>query len=299
VSESPPTTDDVDRWWQGVLTGEISPDAAADFAELWLGLVPPLVHDGLYSLLELRRHVGNDEEVRANAARQYAWWRAACEDYETDPVGHNREQFRSLLRRMLTSRPVASVRPIAQLLLANKEYPDATQQDVDDVLRPRHKGPMTEDEVMNAARALPGVVAVTASEASGAPPLAWGDTFVFYDPDDDAGNRLHPFATIVTKDYPGFDEVSRLDRDGTFRLNIAVGRERYAQLLGHAAPDHGALADRFDYAATDTVLPHPVYATQGWVSIVNPGERSGALALQLLAGAAELARARYERRATS
>jgi len=46
----------------------------------------------------------------------------------------------------------------------------------------------------------PGVVAVTASEATGAPQEAWGDTFFFYDPEENPTNRTIPFATIVTSD---------------------------------------------------------------------------------------------------
>jgi predicted DNA-binding protein (MmcQ/YjbR family) len=37
---------------------------------------------------------------------------------------------------------------------------------------------------------------------------------------------------------------------------------------------HAARSAEVDYAALDTVVPHPVYAAQGWVSIVCPGERT-------------------------
>lgn len=49
------------------------------------------------------------------------------------------------------------------------------------------------------------------------PALAVGDSFFLYDPagDLEARHRM-PFATIVTKDYPGFDAASRLDRPGVF-----------------------------------------------------------------------------------
>jgi hypothetical protein len=117
---------------------------------------------------------------------------------------------------------------------------------------------------------LPGVVVDTADEASGAPEIAWGDTFVYT-----AGNQRMPFATIVIKDYPGFDTESNLDRPGVFRLNIGVGKARFSELLGHPAtvPDHTSF---------DRLLPHPVYAAQGWVSIVNPGPATTELAAALL-----------------
>jgi hypothetical protein len=72
-----------------------------------------------------------------------------------------------------------------------------------------------------------GVDVVVASRETGAPEVAWGDTFFSYDPDRDLEpkHRL-PFATIVTKDYGDFDRASNLNRPGVFRLNIAVGPER-------------------------------------------------------------------------
>jgi hypothetical protein len=45
--------------------------------------------------------------------------------------------------------------------------------------------------------------------------------------------------------------------------------------------------------ALDRVLPHPVYAPRGWVAILNPGERTGALARGLLAEAHDRARERH------
>lgn len=63
---------------------------------------------------------------------------------------------------------------------------------------------------------LPGVDLMVASAEHGAPDLAWGDTFFFYDP----GRRLEgatkfPFATIVTKDYGEFDNASKLNREAS------------------------------------------------------------------------------------
>ena len=49
-----------------------------------------------------------------------------------------------------------------------------------------------------------------------------------------------------------------------FRLNIGVGRETFERLVGSM--------DEPDYAAFDRIVPHPVYARQLWISILNPGE---------------------------
>jgi hypothetical protein len=100
-----------------------------------------------------------------------------------------------------------------------------------------------------------------------------GDTFFLYDPDRDLpAERQHPFATIVTGDH--YDGVSGLDRPGAYRVNIGLTRATYTEWFG-AAPTrrdaNGVLETGFDYAAVDTLTPHPIYASQHWVSVVNPG----------------------------
>ena len=127
------------------------------------------------------------------------------------------------------------------------------------------------------AEQLPGAVVETADEASGAPEIAWGDTFIYLRP----GERM-PFATIVTKDYPDFDAESQLDRPGVFRLNIGVGKARFTELLGYPPAEHPGHASEFDYTAFDRLLPHPAYAVQAWVSFVNPGPATTELAASLL-----------------
>jgi hypothetical protein len=55
-----------------------------------------------------------------------------------------------------------------------------------------------------------------------------------------------------------------LRRPGVFRLNIGVSRATFERLLGADAEP--------DYTALDRILPHPVYARQLWVSILNPSD---------------------------
>ena len=72
------------------------------------------------------------------------------------------------------------------------------------------------------------------------------------------------FATIVTTDEHDEGAPSDLARPGVFRLNIGVGRETFERVVGSLeAPD---------YTAFDRFLPHPVYAKQLWISILNPSE---------------------------
>ena len=89
---------------------------------------------------------------------------------------------------------------------------------------------------------------------------AMGATFFSLDPEKHWPN----FATIVTTDEHDEGAPSQLSRPGTFRLNLGVGKETFQRLAGSITEP--------DYAAFDTILPHPVYAKQRWISILNPSD---------------------------
>ena len=156
---------------------------------------------------------------------------------------------------------------------------------------------MTETEIIEYVSGLSGVVTLTATAESGAPAAAWGDTFFFYNPEGNLPeNQRLPFTTVVIHDYAGWDTESNLDRDGIFRVNIAIGRSGFERLLGYPPATHSAYRDEFDYVATDVLLPHPLYASQGWVSILNRGDQTSAQLRDLLDEAHGLAAGRYARR---
>jgi hypothetical protein len=88
---------------------------------------------------------------------------------------------------------------------------------------------------------------------------AMGATFFSLDPEKHWPN----FATIVTTDEHDDGSPSNLSaRPDVYRLNIGVSRETFDRIArGATGPDHAAL---------DRLLPHPVYARQHWISILNP-----------------------------
>ena len=114
-----------------------------------------------------------------------------------------------------------------------------------------------------------------------------GDLFFLYDPDGDLPpQRQFPFVTIVTGDH--YDQASELDRDGAYRVNIGLTKAGYAELIGQSTVD--------DYTARDMVLPHPEYAGQHWVCVVNPGERTADTVLKLITDAYEFAARKHNNR---
>jgi len=141
--------------------------------------------------------------------------------------------------------------------------------------------------ILDTMHALDGVLELAPGPGSDFPELSWGDRFFFYAPDGVIPSG-QPYATIVTKDYPG-DELSALG-DGRWRVNVQVGRARAERLVG---------AGPHDLREKDVLLPHPVYGGLGWIAVVNPAERTMPLLLDLVRAAHEDARRRRERRDTT
>ncbi|SEE68388.1 hypothetical protein SAMN04488554_2454 [Ruania alba] len=145
-------------------------------------------------------------------------------------------------------------------------------------------------QILSSVRTFEGVLELAPTAGSPYPELAWGDHFFYYAPDGTVPRREQPYATIVTKDYPD-DTTSALDPPGRWRLNIHVGRRRFAELIGSEPAD--ALA--VDASAADRILPHPVYGSLGWVCVVNP-EQTVPVIVPLLQHAHQDARERALRR---
>ena len=150
---------------------------------------------------------------------------------------------------------------------------------------------MTIDDIVEYVTGLGGVVTQTPREGDGTPELAWGDTFFYYAPDG-AIPAAQPFATIVTKNYPG-EEQSRLERPGAFRVNVAAGRELFTEYTGVSPRE---FSDSASPEADDAVIAHPTYGSLGWLAVVNPGPSSEEDVRRLLRQAWLSARSRVERR---
>lgn len=103
----------------------------------------------------------------------------------------------------------------------------------------------------------------------------FGYTFFFY-----AAERMFPFATLAHTGNE-YEQVSNLDRPGVFRLNIGVSRKTFESLFGAGKVDPSA----YDFTALDTLMPHPDYAAQHFVCVLNPGDATWETVKPLLAEA--------------
>ena len=53
-----------------------------------------------------------------------------------------------------------------------------------------------------------------------------------------------------------------------------LGRDGFRGLFGYGPEEFRHRRDGIDFARFDEFVPHPVYGTQGWASVVNPGPRT-------------------------
>ncbi|WP_436495913.1 DUF6194 family protein [Actinokineospora sp. HUAS TT18] len=124
------------------------------------------------------------------------------------------------------------------------------------------------------------------------------DLFFLYDPDRDLPpERQNPFVTIVTGN--SYDTVSDLSEPGAYRLNIGLTKATYTSMFG-AVPtvrdENGILDTGVDPALRDQLMPHPVYASQHWVSVITPESTLDAVR-ELVAEAYEFAARKHGNRA--
>lgn len=111
--------------------------------------------------------------------------------------------------------------------------------------------------------------------------------FFFY-----GDERMLAFVTIALSGNE-YEKISNLDRPGVFRLNIGVSKQTFQSLFGITLVKR----DDYDYTALDTIMPHPDYAAQSFICVLNPSAATFERVKTFLAEAYELARARDARRA--
>lgn len=110
--------------------------------------------------------------------------------------------------------------------------------------------------------------------------------YSFYFVGDD--HRL-PFVTIAESDNE-YDDVSNLNREGVFRLNIGVSKQTFSSLTS------GLTEGTIDYSVLNEFLPHPQYSRQYFVCILNPVGENVEITKQFIGEAHSIAERRLERK---
>jgi hypothetical protein len=112
----------------------------------------------------------------------------------------------------------------------------------------------------------------------------FGYSFFFVGDD----HRL-PFVTLANADND-YDNVSNLNRDGVYRVNIGISKATFQNLIGESR------TDPIDYSRLNVFLPHPDYAKQHFICILNPAGENVETTKQLIREAHAIAAARLERK---
>ncbi len=115
----------------------------------------------------------------------------------------------------------------------------------------------------------------------------FGYTFFFVGDD-----RRLPFVTIADSDND-YDAVSNLNRADVFRLNIGVSKAIFNRLTD------GFVTEDIDYSALNVFLPHPHYARQHFVCILNPVGDNAEKTKQFIVEAHSMAAGRLSRKGGS
>ena len=89
-----------------------------------------------------------------------------------------------------------------------------------------------------------------------------GYIFYFY-----GDHHMVPFVSIAQSGNK-YEEVSKLDREGVFRINIGVSKATFDSLFSSNN------VDKIDYSAIDIFMPHPHYAKQFFICILNPSKKN-------------------------
>lgn len=111
--------------------------------------------------------------------------------------------------------------------------------------------------------------------------------YLFFFVGDD--HRLS-FVTIANSDND-YDKVSNLNREGVFRVNIGISKETFKNLIGDSNSEH------IDYSVLNVFLPHPDYAQQHFVCILNPSNENIETTKKLIIEAHAIAAKRLQRKA--
>jgi hypothetical protein len=77
-----------------------------------------------------------------------------------------------------------------------------------------------------------------------------------------------------------------------------VSRETFQTLFGYLPGKTTADSAKHDFAALDQLMPHPAYAPQSWVCVLNPSPETFDTVKPLLAEAWSIVEARHSKRQT-
>jgi len=107
------------------------------------------------------------------------------------------------------------------------------------------------------------------------PLSTWGEKSFFLNPENKFKRGTY-FATIKQKDGEN-DKASNLSQENIYRLNIGISKDMYLSLfdsLPKRPSKGGIILGNYNFQKKDIILPHPIYGWMGWISILNPSQKT-------------------------
>ncbi len=126
---------------------------------------------------------------------------------------------------------------------------------------------------------------------------SWGEKGIFYNPGHVLKRGVY-ILTVKEKDGDN-DKGSDLDRPGIYRVNMGVRKGTFIKLFEAVPkrPGAGGIVEMdYDFSAVDQILPHPVYAWMGWISVLNPSENTFEALKPYIQEAYEYAKEKFAKR---
>ena len=126
---------------------------------------------------------------------------------------------------------------------------------------------------------------------------SWGEKGIFYNPGLVLKRGVYVL-TVKEKDGDN-DKASNLDRTGIYRVNLGLRKSTFQKMYGKipARPTAGGVVDMdCDFTALDIIIPHPVYAWMGWVSVLNPSKQTFERLKPLIQEAYEFSVEKFQKR---
>jgi hypothetical protein len=126
---------------------------------------------------------------------------------------------------------------------------------------------------------------------------SWGEKGIFYNPQNVLKRGVYVL-TIKEKDGTN-DKGSNLNRENIFRVNLGLRKQTFKEMFGFTPkrPNAGCIVDmNYDFTILNTIIPHPVYAWMGWISVLNPSEETFEKVKPLIQEAYEFSKEKFSKK---
>ena len=126
---------------------------------------------------------------------------------------------------------------------------------------------------------------------------SWGEKGIFYNPNQVLKRGVYVL-TVKEKDGNN-DKGSNLDRENIYRVNVGLRKPSFKKIFGEIPkrPNAACTVDmNYDFTELNKIIPHPVYAWMGWISVLNPSKETFEILKPLIQEAYEYSKEKFIKR---